>query len=326
MIISASYKTDIPAFYGKWFMNRLEAGFCYIVNPYSRKARKISLKREDVDAFVFWTKNSGPFMKNLEMIHQKGYPFVIQYTINGYPGELECSVVDPNKSISYLKILEKEYGPRVAVWRYDTILLTSLTPLDFHARNFSKLAGRMRGLTDEVIVSFAQFYKKTRRNVELASRRIHFTWEDPEETTKIELLLKLTEIAQKNDMRMRICSQPNLTEGLEAASCIDIFRLSDIAGYLIEAKQKPRRPGCGCFASVDIGEYDTCPHGCIYCYAVNDHKLAKERYRNHDPASEFLFKPKGVKIQESIPGLEDKSEQEKRFLQMRLSREYDCST
>src|SRR3990172_4309521 len=160
MIISASYRTDIPAFYGEWFMNRLREGSCRVTNPYSKEAQEVSLKREDVDGFVFWTRNVGPLMKYLPEIRDRGFPFVVTYTINRYPKQLDAYVPEASRTIEHLKWLSGEDGPRVGVWRYDTILFTSLTPREFHLENFSFLAERLSGGADEVVISFAQIYKK----------------------------------------------------------------------------------------------------------------------------------------------------------------------
>ncbi|HMO85580.1 MAG TPA: DUF1848 family protein, partial [Lacipirellulaceae bacterium] len=124
MIISASYKTDIPAFYGKWFMNRLHAGYCKMVNPWNRKqVIRVSLARHDVDGIVFWTKNIGPFVDDLAEVHRLGFPFIVQHTINGYPKALEFSVVNAPRSVENFRRLSEEYGADVCVWRYDTIVL-----------------------------------------------------------------------------------------------------------------------------------------------------------------------------------------------------------
>ena len=118
MIISASYKTDIPAFYGKWFLNRLEAGFCRMANPYNRNQRfVVSLRHDDVDGFVFWTKNIVPFMDILDEVDDLGFPFIVQYTINGYPRALESRVVDAARSIQSFRAIAKKFGARTNVWR-----------------------------------------------------------------------------------------------------------------------------------------------------------------------------------------------------------------
>jgi hypothetical protein len=166
MIISASYKTDIPTFYGEWFMNRLEAGYCKMVNPYNQQISKIDLGPEDVDGFVFWTKNIGPFLTYLREVQKRGYSFIIQHTINGYPRQLEFRVIDHHHTIENMKKLSGEYGSGVTIWRYDPIIISSLTPLDWHRRNFESLARALEGTTDEVVVSFAQIYKKTKRNMD----------------------------------------------------------------------------------------------------------------------------------------------------------------
>ena len=156
MIVSASYRTDIPAFYGDWFMRRLDEGFCDVTNPYNGKPYRVSLNPGDVDGFVFWTKNMGPFMAPLADIHSRGLPFVVQYTVTGYPTALERSVPDVNQSVKLLKSLAKSYGSRAVVWRYDPILHSDLTPYDWHLANFGHLACDLKGVVDEVVVSFAQ--------------------------------------------------------------------------------------------------------------------------------------------------------------------------
>jgi hypothetical protein len=295
MIISASYKTDIPAFYGKWFLNRLNAGYCSMINPYGRQIYEVSLRREHVDGFVFWTKNIGPFMNVLENVQNLGYPFMVQYTIHDYPKELEGAVIDSAKSIGHIKKIAERYGPHVAVWRYDPIILTSITPFDYHLRNFEKLACELEGSTDEVVVSFAQIYRKTKFNLEKAALAGGFNWTDPEDKMKLQLASALAETSRDHGMQLTICSQSTYSQakGVEEARCIDARRLRLISGYEFPAKQKGNRKECACYQSKDIGDYDTCPHGCVYCYAVLNAELARKRFKEHDPKSEFLFPPKG---------------------------------
>lgn len=291
MIVSASYKTDIPAFYGEWFRNRLEAGFCRIANPYNRKQRfTISLRKEDVEGFVFWTKNIVPFMSILGEVDDLGFPFVVQYTINGYPRALESRVVDATRSIQSFRSVANTYGTRTTIWRYDTIIFSTLTDANFHRENFARLAAELAGSTDEVVVSFMQIYNKTRRNMSEAARNHGFDWHDPPAELKRELLSDLVEIAADYKMHLAICTQPDLmVPGAIEARCIDAQRLMDVAHRPIRSRLKGMRIGCGCFESKDIGDYDTCPHGCVYCYAVRRRSVALERYQNHDPQGEYLF-------------------------------------
>lgn len=297
MIISASYKTDIPAFYGKWFINRLRAGYCKTINPYGHQIYTVSLLPEEVDGFVFWTKNVGPFLPHVAEIYQRGYPFVIQHTINGYPHELEARVLDNSLTVSHMKYLADTYGAERLVWRYDPLLFSSLTPLDWHRRNFAALATRLCGTTNEVVISFAQLYKKTVQNVEAAARSAHFTWDEHKDSEYVleqglKLVAEFAQIAASYGMSLKICAQKAfLISGIaEEAHCIDARRIERIAHQpLRKIQQKGNRKECGCFASKDIGEYDTCPHGCVYCYAVQQRGIALKRYRAHDPEREFLL-------------------------------------
>ena len=287
-------------------MNRLQAGYCKMVNPYGRQIYTIDLSLDAVDGFVFWTKNIGPFLKYLPEIRRRGYPFIVQHGIDGYPRELELRVINYAHSIEYMKMLAGDYGSDVAVWRYDPIMITSLTPLDWHRRNFAMLAKALEGTTDEVVVSYGQIYKKTRRNMQVAARELDFSWSKHESTSMEEvrnLLVELAHIAQAYGMQLRVCSQQTLlVPGIvEEARCVDAERLERVAGKQLADKipQKGNRKECGCFASRDIGEYDTCPHGCVYCYAVQHRELALQRYRAHDPTSEFLFAPEHAQPGES---------------------------
>lgn len=298
MIISASYKTDIPAFYGSWFLQRLRAGFCKMVNPYGRQVYIVSLTPDAVEGFVFWTRNVGPFLPVLAEVQQREYPFLVQHTITGYPRELESRVVEAARTVASLRKVADQYGPAVVIWRYDPIMISSLTPPDWHRRHFAELARSLQGVTDEVVVSFAQVYQKTRRNLDQAARTTGFSWHEHEETSQEEvraLIADLAGMAAEYGMRLSICAQkalqvPGVTH---EARCIDAARLERVSGktLLDKIKLKGNRAECGCFASRDIGEYDTCPHGCAYCYAVLNRDLALARYKAHDPNDDFLFRP-----------------------------------
>ena len=301
MIISASYKTDIPTFYGEWFMKRLSAGYCKMVNPYGGQIYTIDLMPESVDGFVFWTKNIGPFLKYLPEISGRGYPFMVQHSINGYPRELEFRVLNYEHTCEAMQRLAAEYGPDVGVWRYDPIVFTSLTPLDWHRRNFEMLAQALEGATNEVVISFAQVYKKTRRNMDEAAREFAFSWDEHEAMTQEHgraLAVELAQIAVAHGMQLKVCSQAAfLVPGVVVeARCVDAERLERIARISLQGKVKLQgnRKECGCFASRDIGAYDTCPHGCVYCYAVQQRDVALRRFKEHDPAGEFLFPPYGL--------------------------------
>ncbi|MEE9195356.1 MAG: DUF1848 family protein, partial [Alphaproteobacteria bacterium] len=148
-------------------------------------------------------------------------------------------------------------------------------------------------LTDEVVVSFAHIYRKTRRNLDLAARQAGFDWRDPAGDQKRALLTRLAAIAARNGMSLSLCAQPDyLVGGVSPARCIDAGRLAAIAGRPLTAAIKGNREGCQCFAARDIGAYDTCPHGCVYCYAGGARARAQARFKAHDPEGEYLFPPK----------------------------------
>ncbi|MEO5337195.1 MAG: DUF1848 domain-containing protein [Magnetospirillum sp. WYHS-4] len=287
MIVSASYRTDIPAFYGPWLMKRLQAGFCRTASPYGGPPATVDLSPAAVDGFVFWTRNLGPFLPNLAAI-RAAWPFVVQYTITGYPRALDAATIDPDAAVAHLHDVARAFGPRAGVWRYDPIVFTSLTPPEWHRATFARLAGKLGGAVDEVVVSVAQIYRKTARNLGAAAKVHGFEWWDPPAGEKQALLRDLAGIAAEEGLRLAVCAQPDLlAEGVGAAACIDLRRLSDLAGRDLAVPRKPHRPDCGCWASRDIGSYDSCPQGCAYCYAVGGRAAAKTRLAAHDPDGEF---------------------------------------
>ena len=250
---------------------------------------------------MFWTKNIGPLLQYLPEIQRLGYPFLIQHTINGYPSELETRVINQTHTLNAMRQLAQEYGSQRLIWRYDPILFTSLTPPAWHRSNFSTLAAELEGITDEVVISFAQIYRKTERNLREAAQQSSFSWHehnpnDPDFTaTAHTLAAELAQIAASRGMQLRMCSQKTfLIPGLiEEASCIDAERLERVAGnpLLNKVRQKGNRKECACAASKAIGAYDPCPHGCVYCYAVQQRDSALQHYKEHDPHGEFLFPP-----------------------------------
>lgn len=285
VIVSASYRTDIPAFYAEWFFERLRRGFVRVKNPYSAQSYEVSLRREDVDGFVFWTRNFGPFLPRLGTLLDFGRPFTVQYTVTGYPRKLEAAVVPAETAIAQIRALASDVHALCPVWRYDPIVISEATPRDFHLEQFRSLARRLEGATDEVVISFVHIYAKSARN--LAKTGLAVT--DPGAEEKRELAAELAGIAREHGMSLTLCSQPEfLAEGCGEARCVDAARLTAMAGYPVSVALKGNRPGCACHESRDIGDYDTCPHGCAYCYAVKSRALALKRYKAHSPLSESL--------------------------------------
>jgi hypothetical protein len=277
MIISASYRSDIPAFHGEWFLAALAAGEVAVANPYSQRPYLVDLRPDAVDGYVFWTRNARPFARALAAVAAQERPFAVQYTMLGYPRTIDTNVIDPKLAIENARAIAKIYGKRVIVWRYDPILLTPETEVAWHRANFARLADALAGITDEVVVSFAQLYAKSARNLSKAA----IAWRVPEPAEQAALIADLSTFAADRGMTFSLCTQPDLANatGAAAARCIDAARLADLAGRPIEAATKGNRPGCLCAESRDIGAYDSCVHGCRYCYAVADHEAVRQRLR-----------------------------------------------
>jgi hypothetical protein len=288
VIVSASYRTDIPAFYTGWFLNRLRAGHCHVANPYGGGSYQVALTPEAVDGFVFWTRNLRPLMPHLDEIRRVA-PFAVQFTVTGYPRTLETSVIAISEAVAQLQELRRRFGPRVAVWRYDPIVFGAGMDAESHAAGFAALARALAGTVDEVVLSVVHPYRKTSRNLDRAARRFGFAWRDPPPDEKQALLTRLAAIAQQHRIAPTLCSQPELlVPGLGEARCIDAGRLADVGQCPVMVRDSGNRPGCHCALSRDIGAYDTCPHGCVYCYAVADRDRALARFRAHDPEADSL--------------------------------------
>ena len=159
VIVSASYRTDIPAFYAAWFLNRLRAGYCRVANPYGGAPYEVALTPEAVDGFVFWTRNMRPLMAELDSIRQIA-PFVVQFTLTGYPRALESSVIPIVEAVAQLRELRRRFGPRAAVWRYDPIVFGAGMDPVAHAAGFAALAEALAGSVDEVVLSVMTPYQR----------------------------------------------------------------------------------------------------------------------------------------------------------------------
>lgn len=281
MIISASYRSDIPAFHADWFRARLAEGACTVKNPYGGKPSSVVLRGDGVDGYVFWTRNAAPFAAAFDDVAALGLPFVVQFTATGYPRVFDPHTPRAADAVAQVKGLASKFGPRAVVWRYDPVVFSTLTPPDWHRRNFAGLARKLRHSVDECVLSATQIYKKTERRLKNAAIEHNFTWQDPDWDEKRTLLGEISAIAADFGLKATICSQPDAHTGsggtrLAPARCIDAARLSDVAGYDVTSRQKGNREGCFCAESRDIGAYDTCAHGCVYCYAVSNHDRAVE--------------------------------------------------
>ncbi len=288
-IISVSRRTDVPAFYGDWFMGRLKDGFAGVVHPFGGQKYIVSLKPRDVACFVFWSKNFSPFLENLKIIDGLEYKFYFNYTVTGLPSVFESNV-EKQVAIDALKELSKTYSPRHINWRFDPIIISSISDANFYIRSFEKLASEFEGVVERCYFSFVVKYGKVIRNFAEFEKSKGLKIFDCSSDFKINLANELAVIAERYGIQMFSCCGDYLVNGrIKKAHCIDggiIEELFFPDGF--SYSHKPTRNECGCTESTDIGTYDTCPHGCIYCYAnVNKPKVYKA-FRNHDKNSAFL--------------------------------------
>ncbi len=289
MIISASRRTDIPAYFGRWFLHRLSEGFFLSVNPFNpNQVRRISLLREDVDAIVFWTKNPRPFLPALREMDARGYRYYFLYTLNDYPDILEPGMPPLSERIDSFKLLSDAIGPPRVVWRYDPIIGSSLTPPAYHAEHLAALAGQLTGFSERLIISFLDYYGKVTRRLRRlgALHGITFTDLTREEhrAAREPLAEAIGRIAAENGFAAYSCSEaPSLEPfGIRPGSCID--------GKLIRALFHPDRPfprdrhqrtHCRCARSIDVGVYNTCQAYCTYCYANLSEEAVRKNLQRH---------------------------------------------
>jgi hypothetical protein len=270
MIISCSRRTDIPAFFAPWFMNRIAAGYCTVVNPMNpEQVSYVSLALEDVDAVVFWTKNPAPLLPRLRELSERGYCYYFQYTLTGYGTTLEPGVPSLPRSVETFHQLGRMVGPQRVVWRYDPIVVGPATSFAYHLERFRHIASLLRGSTTRVVISILDLYKKTARNL----RGVVDLEGHPEALPEFGSVIRaLASVAGENGMEIRSCAEEiDLAPyGVPPGKCIDDALLFALFGLPITGRKDPsQRDVCGCVKSRDIGFYDTCKHGCRYCYATN---------------------------------------------------------
>jgi hypothetical protein len=288
-IISVSRRTDIPAFYGRWFMRRVEEGFAGVVNPFGGRRYLASLRPQDVTCFVFWSKDFTPFVDHLETLDRSGYKFYFNYTITGAPAAFETDV-DRSRALRTLKDLAERYSPQHINWRFDPIVISSLSDGAFYLQQFKRLAGALEGFVERCFFSFVMRYNKVKRNFAELERTTGVRTMECDQPFKADLIRRIADVAEAHGIQMySCCGDCLINDRIHQAHCVD--------GALIEQlffpnglvyKEKPTRDGCGCTESIDIGTYDTCPHGCLYCYANANKTVAARSFANHDPASAFL--------------------------------------
>lgn len=293
-VISVSRRTDVPAFYWRWFMRRIDDGFCHWINPFNaRQVFRVPMAPDDVAAIVFWTRNAGPMIHDIPRLAQRGYAFYVQYTINGYPREIEHRSPEVDRAVDTLRALSSATSPERVIWRYDPIILSSATPPEYHFERFEQLADQVHGAVRDVYISFCDPYGRTERHFKNISERLGWTLEFGTRSQHHEIASRLASIAAARDMQLFSCAEMNLNvPGVKRGSCVDPNLLGRLRPDLdFHLKAAPTREGCGCVQAVDIGSFDTCVFGCEYCYANNSLEIPWRRSKEHDPTDSILWRP-----------------------------------
>ncbi len=286
MIISASRRTDIPAFYSEWLCNRLKEGYALVRNPMNiHQVSRISLSPSVVDGIVFWTKNPIPMMKRLHELEK--YTYYVQFTLTAYDRDVEPNIPSKNNVlIPAFWALSKAIGKERVIWRYDPVFFNDRYTMAYHCRYFRVLAAKLAGYTEKCTISFLDLYQNTKRNM----KPLHIQ----RETLAMwyELLQRFSEIAKEYGLFLDTCAE-KMESGDPAvphARCIDKERLERIGKCRLTLEKDPnQRAECGCAASIDIGAYSTCGHGCLYCYANESQNTVRRNLAAHDPKSPLLF-------------------------------------
>jgi hypothetical protein len=302
MIISASRRTDIPAFYAVWFMNRIRAGYCTVPNPFNpNQITYVSLKPEDVEVIVFWTRNPKPLFPYLSELDQRGYRYYFQYTLMNNPAELDPKAPPPESALGTFRELVNKITPKNVIWRYDPIVFSPKTDAKFHQHTYQHLAKELRGYTHRSVISIVDMYRKTKRRLNaLAKQGIPITTHDGQSGKGFDDLMRtLVRAAHENDMEIVSCAEEIELQpyGIRPGKCIDDEYIKNIFDIDVTHKKDPsQRKACGCVVSRDIGMYDTCVYGCQYCYATSSFDRAKKNREQHNPASTSLIGWHEVKI------------------------------
>jgi len=328
VIVSASRATDIPAFYADWFFYRLKRGYSAWVNPFNGVKGYVSY--QDTRFIVFWSKNPKPLFEHLDELDNKGIGCYIQYTLNDYVDDgLEKKVSSIEQRIDTFRRLVDRLGVGHVIWRFDPLVLTYNITADVLLDKIERIGDQLKGYTEKLVFSYADIatYAKVTRNLK-SSNITYKEWEEPQ---MLEFANRLVELNKRWGYTLATCGEKIDLPGVEHNHCVDhdlIIRLAhrdkvlmdylgvtkiplqpDMFGKVelpvgaillddgtaaVQKKKMPdkgQRTACGCMVSKDIGQYDTCPHQCEYCYANTSKEKAIENWNRHklNPLGEMII-------------------------------------
>ncbi len=264
MIVSVSRRTDIPAFYSDWFFDQLKEGQVLVPNPFNKKQiSTVSLRPNDVDCFVFWSKDPKSMVDRLHLLNDFDYYF--QFTITSYGRDIETNLRTKDEIVTEFQRLSDAIGTDKVIWRYDPILLNSTYTKEFHFESFERLASQLSGYTNVCFISFIDTdYRNVKRNATaLQLSEIH-------DFDMLDIGHVFSEIGRRYNIKIHTCVETvDLSQyGIMPGACIDKNLIERITNKKFSSyKLDNQRPGCNCLTCKDIGQYNTCAHGCLYCYA-----------------------------------------------------------
>lgn len=284
MILSVSRRTDIPAFYSEWFYQRIREGFVCVRNPMNaHQVSRISISRDVVDCIVFWTKNAAPMLNTLDEL--SGYDYYFQFTLNHYEKEAEPHIPELSQRLETFMRLSEHIGGERVIWRYDPIFFSEKYTPEYHLKSFEKIASAIGRHTEKCVFSFVDVYpSKNGANL----NRLNFRQLPPEELDSF--VGELSRIGKNSGLVLATCAEAiDLAKhGIEHNSCIDKVLIERITGTKLNVGGDNQREHCRCVKCDDIGSYDTCPHGCLYCYANFRPNIVSDKLKAYDVHSPLL--------------------------------------
>ena len=246
----------------------------------------VSLRPPDLEFIVFWTKNPKPMLPRLKTVDRLSVPYYFLFTVTAYGEPLERNIPPLEETIDTFRRLSRRTGPRRTILRYDPIIFSDHLDIAYHVMRFERLCTAFKGKTERCVISFLDMYKKCERNLGGLGIRL------PGIQEMVDLAGHLYRIAGKYGIAVQSCAEgTDFSEtGVKNGKCIDDRLISEITGLRVSIGKDPnQRKGCRCVKSVDIGSYDTCTGGCLYCYANSNPETAQKNYAAHDPNSPLLY-------------------------------------
>lgn len=281
MILNVSGRTDIIAFYSKWFLNRLKEGYVDVRNPFNPNLVS-RINFDDVDLILFCTKNPIPIVDKIDNIK---IPYIFHITITPYKNDIEPNLPSKSDIIKAVKKISTTIGIENVYVRYDPIFISEKYNTEYHIKAFTKLCSLLKGYVRTIIVSFIDNYQNVRKNLPYLKYR-SFTEEDYKLIGE-----NFSKIAKNNNMVVQTCfEERNLTEyGFTKGECMSKELAFKLTGKTYKKWQARKGNACNCVELVDIGVYNSCNHLCKYCYANYDESKVKVNIKNHDVNSSLLI-------------------------------------